>query len=97
MGNTIHVYDLDWKTDSASKQMFDLTKQESRIEKIVWHSNDGYLFVKNSDENLKFVEIDNSLPINEVLISTGVIDFSYDYKGGALYYGNDTGVWKLEI
>ena len=92
----IIVYDFEEEEDG--KQLIPLVDLSgASVDKVAWYEDNAHIFVKDSSGSLKFIEIDNSTPINEVLISGDVNDFTYDNDTDSLYYGNDSGVWRLEI
>lgn len=93
----LKIYYLDWEEGDNGKQVVELITLESEATEISWYTNLSYLFVKDTSNRLKFIEIDRYAPINEVIISEDVNNFVYDGKTKTLYYGNNSGVWKLEI
>jgi len=64
---------------------------------ISWHKDSAHIFVKDSSSNLRFVEIEDNLPINDFLVSSGVRSFMYDQKEGILYFNSPSGIYGLEI
>ena len=92
----IKVYDFEEEDDE--KKIIPLIELDgTSIREVVWYENNAHIFLKDSSNNLKFVEIDDSMPINEVLISESVNNFVYDEDSESLYYGNDSGIWQLSI
>jgi len=93
----IKIYDLDWEEGDRGKKLLELISVDSGINKVSWYQTDSYIFIKDNSGNLRFVEIDEHSPINEVVISDQVGDFLYDDEAESLYYGNAKGVWSLEL
>ena len=95
-GSALRIYRTDPK--SIKERLFTLlTLPGTTVNLISWYSNDSHLFIKDSVGNLRFVEIDDSLPANAALISGGVKDFAYDSNGKMLYFNTGTALWELEI
>ena len=92
-----HVYDFEWESGDRGKELVRLVEVNVPVEKVLWYGNNAYLFVKGADDRLRFIEISDSYPINEALISEKVNSFVYDAKSETLYYSNDSGLWQLEI
>ncbi|OGY58617.1 MAG: hypothetical protein A3C03_02505 [Candidatus Colwellbacteria bacterium RIFCSPHIGHO2_02_FULL_45_17] len=91
------VYDFEWEEGDRGKQEISLVTLDTPVKKVIWYIGNTHLFIKTSDNILRFVEIDSFLPTNEVSISEDVGDFAYDSDGESLYYANDSGLWRLEF
>lgn len=103
----IGVYFLkDWTKNIIKKkgEIADLNfnlKDGEEIKKIYWHGNSYHLFVESSDaddsEKIAFVEIDNRPPLNQYDLFTGIADFHYEQRSGALYYIKENSLYFSEI
>ena len=94
---TLRAYFL-YEEDEEEKRAVTLTTLPGTlVSETVWHVGNSHIFVKDSANNLRFLEIDDNLPINEVLISGGVGNFVYDANQESLYFNNPSGIWQLEI
>ena len=95
-GSTIRVYHI--AEDSRTKKLYTLfSLPGTLVDSIAWYDGGSYVFVKDSSKNLRFIEIDDKLPINAALISGGVADFVYDREEKALYFNTPSGLWKLGL
>ena len=96
-GRTLRAYSL-YEEDEDKKGIVTLiTLPGTIINEVLWHADNKHIFVKDSNNDLRFIEIDDNLPINEVLISNNVGSFAYDTGKKSLYFSNPLGVWELEI
>lgn len=93
----LNIFDLDWKGEEGGKQLIPVTNVSAGVTEILWYGNNTHLFIKDNLERLRFVEISEFSPVNEVLISEGVNSFVYDREQESLYYSTDAGLYKLEI
>lgn len=96
-GGVVRVYDLEWEKGDKDERVIDLITMDTNVDEVAWYENSAYMFIKDNLSNLSFVEINDDSPINEVLISENVNSFVYDSGTKSLYFGNDSGLWQLEI
>lgn len=94
-GNTIRAYRLD--NDEENPLVTLTTLPGTLVDSIVWHGNNNHVFVKDTAGILRFIEIDDNLPVNEFVVGRGIIDFTYDEDSKSLYFTNSSGIWQLEI
>jgi len=96
-GRTIRAYSLYEEDEEKQRAVTLTTLPGTLVSQLVWHGDNKHIFVKDSANNLRFLEIDDNLPINEVLISRRVGDFVYDAGEKSLYFNNPSGIWQLGI
>ena len=93
----INVYDFEWEDGRRREQLFKLKALHDSIDRLIWYGGNTHLIIKTTTGDLRFIEIDDFMPINEVLISANVLSFVYDEENEFLYYSNDLGIWRLKI
>lgn len=96
-GNLLNVYGIK---DGAQKEKFILENTSgrwSKIEEIVWHEDNNYLFLKDEESKLYFVEINDYPPVNVVEIASQIKSFIYSKDDDSLYYETPTGLWRVKL
>ncbi len=66
-------------------------------ENITWHRKNDYLFLTDSSNNLHFVEVNDTKPINNYVISQNVKSFIYDGEEEILYFDDGTAIRRMTI
>lgn len=69
----------------------------SEIDEIAWHEDNNYLFLKDSESNLYFVEINDSPPINTIKAAENIKSFIYHKDDDSLYFEDRQGLWRVKL
>jgi len=72
-------------------------KPEAEIKKTIWYRNNAYVISSDSEERLVFLEINEVVPLNRVLIASGVLNFDYSEGEDALYFIDDEGIKRFSF
>ena len=86
--------------DGAQEEKYILESVSSPwtgIEGISWHEDNNYLFLKDANDPLYFVEVNNSPPVNVVEAATQVKNFIYNKDDDSLYWQDPQGIWRVRI
>lgn len=96
--NKIVVYFLGDDHELFNKKLMETSSFEidslDKLSPITWHNSSCYLFVK-SGKNLKFLEINDDLPINIQIISNNIDNYLYNKQEGVIYLIRDEILYKL--
>lgn len=84
--------------DRDEKMLFALDfHPENEIEKLIWYRNNAYVIFSDTVGKLIFLEIDDSTPLNQTVIASGVSDFDYSEGEDAIYFTASDGIWRFNL
>jgi len=86
----LYFYDLE------KEKLFSLTSfPVTGVKKMIWHKDNGYIFVQDGDNNLDFVEVNEFPPSHRTRVAAGIKTFDYDKNNNLLYFSTSEGIWRL--
>lgn len=86
--------------DGAQEEKYILEKVSgpwTGIEGISWHEDNNYVFLKDKDGKLYFVEVNDYPPTNVVEVASRVKNFIYSKDDDSLYFEDNQGVWRIKL
>lgn len=86
--------------DGAKKETYLLEGARgkwSAIERILWHEDSNYIFLKDRNNNLYYVEVNEYPPVNIVEATTQVKNFVYRENDDSLYWEDPRGIWRVKL
>ncbi len=86
--------------DGVQKEKYILEKISAPwvgAKEILWHEDNNYIFLKDKDNKLYFVEVNDYPPTNIVEVSSQVKNFTYNKDDNSLYWETPQGIWQVKL